>query len=479
MLRRAVQRARVGYVQLRSVSHSRAALAGVVQQFKLADIGEGIAEVELLKWFVKEGDSIKSFDRICEVQSDKATVEITSRYDGKVAAIHHAEGSIVKVGSVLVDIHTPETAPQVKLANLGEAQTPLLGTATAEPVVVPFSRDSRIAGDRAQATPAVRKIAKENGIDLNKVVGSGPRGRILKEDVVRLTSRREGSSVGAPVTAHQPSQPQPQAPPAAAALSRKVHHHHHQQALGEDVHVPIRGVQRLMVKSMTAALQVQHLTYCEEVVLDKMVVLRKDLKEIGKARNVKISYMPIMIKAASVALQQFPMLNATVSADVSETVHHAHHNIGVAMDTPRGLIVPVIKHVQSKSIFDIAAELASLQEMAKAGTITESHLQGGTFTLSNIGSIGGTYAVPVLVVPQVAIGAFGRLQVVPRYVKADGSLASIDEIEDQKLMPKPSTIMNVSWSADHRVVDGATVAKFSNLWKSLLESPQALLAELR
>ena len=480
MLLRALQRARVGYVQLRSVSHSQTALAGVVQQFKLADIGEGIAEVELLKWFVKEGDSIKSFDRICEVQSDKATVEITSRYDGKVAAIHHAEGSIVKVGSVLVDIHTAETA-QVKLANLGETQTPLLGTATAEPAVVPFSRDSRIAGDRAQATPAVRKIAKENGIDLNQVAGSGPRGRILKEDVMRLTSRREGSFSGVPVTAHESSQPQPQATAQAAVPARKVHHHHHhhQQALGEDIHVPIRGVQRLMVKSMIAALQVQHLTYCEEVVLDKMVVLRKDLKEIGKARNVKISYMPIMIKAASVALQQFPMLNATVSADVSETVHHAHHNIGVAMDTPRGLIVPVIKHVQSKSIFDIAAELASLQDMAKAGTITESHLQGGTFTLSNIGSIGGTYAVPVLVVPQVAIGAFGRLQVVPRYVKADGSLASIDEIEDQKLMPKPSTIMNVSWSADHRVVDGATVAKFSNLWKGLLESPQALLAELR
>ena len=464
----------------RAVCSTRLAAAGGVQQFRLADIGEGIAEVELLKWFVKEGDNIKSFDRICEVQSDKATVEITSRYDGKVAVIHHSEGSIVKVGSVLVDIHTAETT-QSKLTNIGEAQTALQGTPTAEPPSPAFSREATLfstrsaaGGDRAQATPAVRKIAKENGLDLNKVVGSGPRGRILKDDVLRLLGSQGGgaglggigSIGGVQVSAAAiPSPSRVTAPPAAIA---------------EDVHVPIRGVQRLMVKSMTAALEVQHLTYCEEVVLDKLVQLRKDLKEIGKARNIKVSYMPIMIKAASIALAQYPMLNATVAADVSETIYHAHHNIGVAMDTPRGLIVPVIKNVQSKSIFDIASELASLQEMAKTGTLTESQLQGGTFTLSNIGSIGGTYAVPVLVVPQVAIGAFGRLQVVPRYVKPDGSLAtSVDEVEDEELLPKPTTVMNVSWSADHRVVDGATVAKFSNLWKSLLESPQAMLAQLR
>jgi len=466
----------LGPARVLSPSCTRFMSAGI-QKFRLADIGEGIAEVELLKWFVKEGDTIKSFDRICEVQSDKATVEITSRYDGKVAAIHHTEGSIVKVGSVLVDIHTSEVT-QSKLANIGTEQTPLQGTPTAEPAVVAFNREasipsSRDGGDRAQATPAVRKIAKEHGIDLSKVSGSGPRGRILKDDVLRFASSGAGAAGShAKPSTLVPSQHTQQQPPKSPTIPSV-------QSLADDVRVPIRGVQRLMVKSMTAALEVQHLTYCEEILLDKIVQLRKDLKEIGKQRNVKVSYMPIMIKAASIALKQFPMLNATVAPDVSEIVHHANHNIGVAMDTPRGLIVPVIKQVQNKSIFDIAIELASLQDMAKAGTLTEGHLQGGTFTLSNIGSVGGTYAVPVLVVPQVAIGAFGRLQVVPKYIKADGSLASIEEIEESNLLPKPSTIMNVSWSADHRVVDGATVAKFSNLWKSLLESPQSMLAELR
>lgn len=447
----------------RSIVSSRHGL----QEFRLADIGEGIAEVELLKWFVKEGDSIKSFDRICEVQSDKATVEITSRYDGKIAALHHAEGSIVKVGSVLVDIHA-EGVVQNKLSNVGESQTPLLGTPTEEPAPATASHFNRNGGsDRAQATPAVRKIAKENRIDLSRVTGSGPRGRILKEDVLKLTSGGHSSSSPAGTTSSPASYSHPHTPPPPL------------EPLPEDVRVPIRGIQRLMVKSMTAALEVQHLTYCEEVQLDNLVQLRKSLKDIAKMQNIKISYMPIVIKALSMALTQFPQLNATVAPDVTETVHHAHHNIGVAMDTPKGLIVPVIKNVQGKSIFAIAAELATLQGMATGGTLTESHLQGGTFTLSNIGSIGGTYAVPVLVVPQVAIGAMGRMQVVPRYLKSDNTPASMEYIIDNNILPKPSTIMNLSISADHRVVDGATVARFCNVWKRLLEAPTSMLAQLR
>jgi len=445
-----------------------------VQQFRLADIGEGIAEVELLKWFVKEGDSIKSFDRICEVQSDKATVEITSRYDGKIAALHHTEGSIVKVGSVLVDIHA-EGVVQSKLSNIGESQTPLLGTPTEEPAPVAASHFSRNGGsDRAQATPAVRKIAKENRIDLSRVTGSGPRGRILKEDVLKLTGGGHSSSSPAPsISAAHGTTSSPSTTYSRPSSNPPL------EPLPEDVRVPIRGIQRLMVKSMTAALEVQHLTYCEEVQLDNLVQLRKSLKDIAKMQNIKISYMPIVIKAASMALTQFPQLNATVAPDVTETVHHAHHNIGVAMDTPKGLVVPVIKHVQSKSIFAIAAELSTLQGMATAGTLTESHLQGGTFTLSNIGSIGGTYAVPVLVVPQVAIGAMGRMQVVPRYLKSDGTPASMEDIIENDIPPKPSTIMNLSISADHRVVDGATVARFCNVWKQFLESPTSMLAQLR
>ena len=461
-----------------------------LQQFRLADIGEGIAEVELMKWFVKEGDSIKSFDRICEVQSDKATVEITSRYDGRVESILHAEGSIVKVGSVLVNIRTSSNV-QGKLATV-DSQAELQGTPTEKPLVAAsaptaFSRDASLLhflphGHRAQATPAVRKLAKENCLDLDRISGTGPRGRILKDDVLKLVSGGGGGGgSGAPISSQVAARPLAVDGPAVLpppTSTTSVQQHYHQQNAA-DQRIPIRGMQRIMVKSMTAALEVQHLTYCEEIVFDKLVQLRKDLKGVGAARELKISYMPLMIKAASIALSQFPMLNATVSQDCSETIHHAHHNIGIAMDTSRGLVVPVLKHVQSKTILDIAAELAALQEMARSGTLTESHMQGGTFTLSNIGSVGGTYAVPVLFVPQVAIGAFGRLQILPRYVGKDGKVPSMDEIVEGGLTPRPSTVMNVSWSADHRVVDGATVARFSNLWKDLLESPSRMLAELR
>ena len=473
--------------------HQRRAFSEL-QLFRLADIGEGIAEVELMKWYVTAGDSIKAFDRLAEVQSDKATVEITSRYDGVVERVCHAEGDIVKVGAVLVEIRTILQTGS-KLSS-GDTQPVLQGTPTAEPAALlftpAFSREPSLQhGDRVQATPAVRKLAKEGGVDLRRVQGSGPRGRVLKEDVLRLLS---GGGAGATpasqlpaspaATLHTPQQQQQQqhTPQQQHPQQHPPHQPQHSQ---QDQRVPLRGVQRLMAKSMTAALLVQHLTLCEEVCMDGMVRLRRDLQAVATARGVKLSNMPLLIKAASLALLQFPMLNATVAPDCSETTYHAHHNIGVAMDTPRGLVVPVLRHVQSKSVLDLAAELALLQEHARAGTLTEQHLQGGTFTMSNIGSIGGTCAVPVLVVPQVAIGALGRMQVLPRYVDAEGRPLTMDEVIGSAALaaappsPRPTAVMSVSWSADHRVVDGATVAGFSNVWRGLVEAPQRMLAELK
>lgn len=234
-----------------------------------------------------------------------------------------------------------------------------------------------------------------------------------------------------------------------------------------------------MVKSMTAALQVQHLTYSDELIVDQLLGIRDDLKAEGKKIGVKVSIMPLIIKATSLALLQFPMLNATVNNDCSEMIYHSSHNIGIAMDTANGLVVPVIRSVQNKSIFEIARELNALQEAALDGRLVEQQLSGGTFTLSNIGSIGGTYAVPVLLVPQVAIAAIGKQRIVPRYFDKEGrSPAQRSDIFGGAAVVKPTTIMNVSWSADHRVVDGATVAKFSNVWKVFLERPSTMLGNL-
>ena len=459
-----------------------------VMPFKLADIGEGIAEVELMKWFVKPGDNVKAFDRICEVQSDKATVEITSRYDGVIVNVLHEEGAIVKVGSSLVDINVKGDASSVDKVNnnpKGASSPPLtIPTSSSTSSERVNSRDATIdhSNSKFQTTPAVRKLAKENNINLAAIQGSGPRGRISKEDVLVYINTKGGNTQmfkSIQTNASAQNIPGVVAPPPTHSSASNNNATSSAKPMVGDKVVPIRGVQRLMVKSMTAALQVQHLTYSDEIIVDSLIKLRKDLKESDN--SVKISFMPLLIKAASLALLHYPMLNATVSPDASEMIHHANHNIGIAMDTSKGLVVPVIKGCQNKSIFDIAHELNVLQTAALNGTITEAQLSGGTFTLSNIGSIGGTYAVPVLVVPQVTIGAFGRHQIVPRYVDSTDTTkpASSESIYDGKAIVKPTTIMNISWSADHRVVDGATVAKFSNLFKQYLEKPSTMFANMK
>jgi 2-oxoisovalerate dehydrogenase E2 component (dihydrolipoyl transacylase) len=378
-----------------------------VVAFKLADIGEGIAEVELLKWYVKAGDKVKAFDKLCEVQSDKATVEITSRYDGVIASVHHKEGSVVKVGEALVDITTSSAGSASVAGGVPPKAAP--SAAAGHSHDSSFSRNAGMpvhVGAKLLMTPAVRKLVKENKVDMAKLTGSGPKGRILKQDVLAFLSGKSA----APCPAKSASTPE--VLPKSVATS------------AQDTVVPIRGIQRMMVKSMTAANQVPHLTYSEEIIFDEVVALRDSFRAATKASGVKMSFMPILIKAASLALRQYPQLNATINADATEMTIHASHNIGIAMDTPKGLIVPVLKGVQDMSIIDISVELSKLQEAAQKGSLTEAQLQGGTFSLSNIGSVGGTYAVPVLVVPQVVIGAFGRSQMVPRYVDENGRPAS-------------------------------------------------------
>lgn len=443
----------------RFYSTSKYSLAKNIVPFNLADIGEGIAEVELIKWFVKKDQIVKSFDPICEVQSDKATVEITSRYDGRIVNIYGDEGSIIKVGSALIDIEI-EGGDKVGTSTTPVATEELLSAPEVKEST-PFSRESApVSTSKVLTTPAVRKFAKENKVDLNLVNATGVKGRISKEDVIFFLNGDKNES---PISSSSPS---------SSSTTKLV-------TSVEDKIVPIRGVQRIMVKSMKAALEVQHLTYSDEIVVDGLIAIRSLLKSDAEKMNIKLSFMPLIIKATSLALAQYPVLNTTVNKDCSEMTYHGNHNIGVAMDTSKGLIVPVIKGVQNMSIYDIARELAVLQESASKGTITEAQMQGGTFTLSNIGSIGGTYVVPVIVIPQTTIGAFGRQQVLPRYVDENGAPATAKAIHKGQATVKPVTIMNVSWSADHRVIDGATVARFSNLWKSYLESPMKMLAEMK
>ncbi|XP_051849212.1 lipoamide acyltransferase component of branched-chain alpha-keto acid dehydrogenase complex, mitochondrial isoform X4 [Antechinus flavipes] len=318
-----------------------------------------------------------------------------------------------------------------------------------------------IKGHKTLATPAVRRLAMENNIKLSEVVGTGKDGRILKEDILNYLAKQTGailppspkSEIMPPLQKTETVQPIP-----VPVLKPKVF-------TGKDRTEPITGFEKTMVKTMTVALKIPHFGYCDEVDLTQLVKLREELKPIALARGIKLSFMPFFLKAASLGLLQFPILNASVDENCQNITYKASHNIGIAMDTQQGLIVPNVKNVQLCSVFEIAIELNRLQKLGSTNQLGTADITGGTFTLSNIGSIGGTYAKPVILPPEVAIGALGAIKAVPRF--------------NEKGEVIKAQIMNVSWSADHRIIDGATMARFSNLWKSYLENPASMLLELK
>ncbi|CEP15445.1 hypothetical protein [Parasitella parasitica] len=414
-----------------------------IKPFLLADIGEGITECEVIQWFVEPGSTVAEFDKICEVQSDKASVEISSRYAGKVLKLHHGLNDIAKVGAPLVDIETEDDeeeqeAPQPETPPPAVSEPPLHGKEQ------PADRPKSSASATVLATPAVRKLAKEKGIEISSVTGSGKDGRILKEDILAF-----GSETETPDSIH----------------------------LSDSVATPqsLSMVQKAMFKSMTQSLSIPQLGYKDDIEIDATTKYRAELNKHINAHPdrypfTKMTYLPIFVKCLSIALRHYPIMNAKLSGDVHDVnsiqiTYRPSHNIGIAMDTPQGLIVPNVKNVQDKTIFDIAAEIHRLQELGKRNAIPVSDMKGGTITLSNIGTIGGTYANPVIVSSELAIVALGKMQKLPRF-------DSNDNIVAKQVMP-------VSWSADHRIIDGATIARFGNHWKNLIENPALLASEMR
>jgi len=299
--------------------------------------------------------------------------------------------------------------------------------------ISPVSREH----EKVLTTPAVRRIAREHKIDLTKVKGSGNHGRVLKEDILAYIEAQQ------------------------SPLEEQV-----KPSVSLDSNIePIRGLRRAMTKTMTASLAVPQLTLGEEVVMDRLIHIRNGLKSTAEKLGVRLTYMPFFIKATSYCLSHFPILNSSVDQSCENIIYHRHHNISIAMDTPMGLTVPNIKHVEEKSVLEVAKDLQVLMDMAESGRLGEEQLKDGTFSLSNVGVISGTYTAPVVFVPQVAIGAFGRTRRVP-VVNAHGHVET-------------AHIINVSWSADHRIIDGATIARFSKMWKSCVEEPEQLLLHLK
>ncbi|HBF46333.1 MAG TPA: dihydrolipoamide acetyltransferase [Shewanella frigidimarina] len=422
-----------------------------IEEFLLPDIGEGIVECELVDWLVEEGDIVVEDQPIADVMTDKALVQIPAMKAGKIVKLHYRKGQLAKVHSPLfaIEVEAEVNAPSAPVEVVEQAQA-----------AAPQVNLEPVAQGKALASPAVRRMARVLDINIAMVVGTGKNGRVYKEDIERHQQGGNATQAAASTTAVS-STSQVSAQAVSSVNSDTV-----TNVTASDRVEPIKGVKAIMAKMMVESVStIPHFTYCEEFDLTELVALRESMKQRYSTDEVKLTMMPFFMKAMSLAITEFPILNSQVNADCTELTYKSRHNIGMAVDSKVGLLVPNIKDVQSKSILDIAADITRLTTAARSGRVSPADLKDGTISISNIGALGGTVATPIINKPEVAIVALGKLQILPRF-NAKG------EVEARK-------IMQVSWSGDHRVIDGGTIARFCNLWKHYLEQPQEMLLAMR
>ena len=435
-------------------------------EFRLPDIGEGVAEGEVVQWFVKEGDTIQEDQPLVSVLTDKANVEIPSPRSGKIVKLHAPVGQKVKVGGLLVTIDAPArpSAPSGAPApsTTGPAApSPAAPAARAGPSPPAASAPAVPSGaDRVAASPYLRRLAAERGIDLTQVRGSGPGGRIVEADLAAGAP----SAVSAP-RAPSPAAPRPSAeagapgpvPSGPASLSVP------DSEIAE--RVPIRGLRRVIAEHMAEAThRAAHFTYVEEVDVSELVRVRDRMAKHVEKQGVKLSYLPFVIKGVVAGLKAHPRLNATVDDARSELIVRSKYHLGIATAAPDGLIVPVVRDADTKSVSRLAREIGDLAERGRSGKLSREELSGSTFTITSLGLLGGVMATPILNYPEVGILGVHKIQRRPVY-RADGTIG-------------PADLMNLSVSLDHRMVDGLEGAQFLAVVKGYLEDPHQLFAEM-
>ncbi|MFT5583901.1 MAG: pyruvate/2-oxoglutarate dehydrogenase complex dihydrolipoamide acyltransferase (E2) component [Cognaticolwellia sp.] len=432
--------------------------------FELPEIGEGVVEGEIVQWLVQPGEVIAVDQPVCEIMTDKATVEISSPVGGRIATLHGEPGDVVKVHTPLAEIDSgagaaaapvpaPVAAPAPKAAPAAVA-APGAAPAAARPAPVTQAppggtpsggvSSGGTSSGKSVAAPAVRRRAREMDIDLAQVAGSGKGGRVSHDDL--------------DIHGNAPADAVPGAmAPAALPQSRAV-------PTGAEKHIKIIGLRRKIAEQMVLATQTApHFTYVEEIDMTVLWDMRKRLKKSAADRGVKLTFLPFFMKALCQVFKEFPNLNSNVIADPFTLVVKGDVNIGIATDTPQGLFVPVVKNVEQKSILQIAAELADVTTRTREGRASAADFSGGTFTITSVGNIGGVLATPILNTPEVAI--LGVNQIKERPVVIDGEIVI-------------RRMVYFSSSFDHRVIDGAVAARFTTALKNILEHPESMLLEL-
>ncbi|WP_214748337.1 dihydrolipoamide acetyltransferase family protein [Exiguobacterium sp. s189] len=428
-----------------------------VFEFKLPDIGEGIHEGEIVKWFVKAGDTVKEDDVLLEVQNDKAVVEIPAPVDGTVKEVKVSEGTVAVVGDVLITFDIEGDAPAGEEEEEASEQ-PKAEEKTEdvkEDVKEDAPRDVQLhKSERVIAMPSVRKYAREKGVDIREVNGSGDNGRVLKEDIDAFAN---GEAPSAEATTEKTDSV---APAAAAKTEIKPY----ESATPElETREKIRGIRKAISKAMVNSKHTApHVTLMDEVDVTKLVALRKDFKQVAADQGVKLTYLPFVVKALTAAAKAFPTINASIDDVNEEIVYKNYYNIGIAADTDNGLVVPVVKDADRKSIYALATNINELAGKAREGKLAGEDMKGGSITITNIGSAGGQWFTPVINHPEVAILGIGRI-------------AEKAVVKNGEIVAAP--VLALSFSFDHRLIDGATAQNALNMVKRLLEDPALLMME--
>lgn len=415
--------------------------------FKLPDIGEGIHEGEILKWFVNVGDTIKEDDPLCEVQNDKAVVEIPSPVEGEVLEIHVAEGDIAIVGDPLISIAAEGYEGDREAEPQGEETEDVVPEADQTEEREEMASSQKQSDERLViAMPSVRKYAREQGVNIREVNGTGKNGRILREDIDRFLA---GDVVEEKVVASTP-----EGEVSTSSLEVEAY---------PETREKLRGIRKVIAEAMVRSkTQAPHVTLMDEVDVTELVQHRNRFKEIAAEQGIKLTYLPYVVKALISASKKYPILNAAVDDETEEIVYKHYYNIGIAADTEQGLLVPVVKNADRMSIFEISAKINELADKARNGKLTAEEMKGASNTITNIGSAGGQWFTPVLNYPEAVILGIGRIAEKP-------------VVRNGEVVVAP--VLALSLSFDHRIVDGATAQLALNQIKRLLHDPQLIMME--
>ena len=451
-----------------------ASSSGGTKNVPLPELGEGVTEGELVKWLVKPGDKVEADQAVAEMMTDKATVEVPSPTAGTVKELKSKEGDVVAVGTVMLVLETSGGVAQAVAdkASVAEKTAPAAATASkapAAPSVASAPASAKAGGDfqppvanaKVLATPATRRLAREMNVDINGLQGTGIAGRVTRDDV-------QGSGGSGATAAGTPSVAAAGRAAAApgATISRPAYN---SPAGAAEERVSMRGIRKKIAENMqNAKAIIPHITIGDEANITALVKLREDLKAHGEKTGVKITYLPFIMKALMATIREFGMFNASIDDAANEIVYKKYINLGFAADTPTGLMVPVIKNADQKSVTQLASEINGLGKKAREGKLALDEMRGATITITNIGSFGGTFATPIINHPEVAILGMYKIQDKPIAVKNKDGKMEIEFIKS----------MNFTITADHRLIDGAIAIRFLQAFIARIENPGILMLDM-